>query len=265
MPKNLITHMENTNTTNTGLSKLAPALIKAVAETQDVHADSTNPFHKSKYASLSAHLKAIKPIFAKHGLAIIQMPHTGGWDGGVGIKTVIIHESGEMMESAIVIESPSETSTDKSGNNVTKKGFTGQQAGALLSYIRRYALAAVAGVATEDDDAETDRVAQAPARSNYIPNPNASAPAQSSGAAPTASNSSGDEPIIPFGKMKGSRLSELDDYNLDYWANKWEPKPWEKTGKVGPKDLALKAAAQKLWSDRQSNQSNTSSDEDVPF
>jgi hypothetical protein len=207
-------------------------LIKFISETKDVHADSVNPFHKSKYASLAAHLAALKPLAAKHNLAIVQLPESDG--NNVGVRTTIVHKNGMTMSSFIGIP--------------MAPGAKGQDAGALISYLRRYALASVSGVATDDDDAEGDRVAKTTGK--FIPNP-AAAPATTSATPKTQASTDGD-PVVPFGKNKGSKLSELDDYNLDYWANKWEPKPWEKTGKVGPKDLALKAAAVKLWNDRQS-------------
>lgn len=65
--------------------------------------------------------------------------------------------------------------------------------------------------------------------------------------APAASGANAD-PVIPFGNNKGKTISQLSERDLDYWANKWEPRPWEKTGKVSPKDAALKSAAQAHWS-----------------
>jgi hypothetical protein len=62
-----------------------------------------------------------------------------------------------------------------------------------------------------------------------------------------ASAGSGADPVIPFGNQKGKTISQLSERDLDYWANKWEPRPWEKTGKVSPKDAALKDAAVALW------------------
>ena len=64
-------------------------------------------------------------------------------------------------------------------------------------------------------------------------------------AKPTAA--SADDPVIPFGNNKGKTISQLGERDLDYWANKWEPRPWEKTGKVSPKDSALKKKAKELW------------------
>jgi hypothetical protein len=209
---------------------LQKALVSAIAETTDVHADSNNPFHKSKYASLNAHLALIKPIFSKHGLAILQFPCSE--ENAVGISTIIIHEEGGRIEEQAFIPCPA--------------GIDGQKAGSIFSYLRRYALAAVAGVATEDDDANIVSVPSAPkqtytAPSNtgkFIPNPKAS---------PVATGEVDFALQVPFGKAKGTSLQDLPLNDLNYWANTWEPKPWEKTGKVGIKDLSLKSSAQALW------------------
>lgn len=210
---------------------LQKALVLAIAETTNVHADSTNPFHKSKYASLNAHLALIKPIFSKHGLAILQFPV--GDVESVGINTIIIHNEGGRIEENVFIPCP--------------QGMDGQKAGSVFSYLRRYALASVAGVATEDDDANFVSVPSAPkqtytAASNagkFIPNPSVGK---------VATGEVDFSLQVPFGKAKGTSLQDLPLTDLNYWANTWEPKPWEKTGKVGAKDLSLKSSAQALWS-----------------
>ena len=243
-------HMEP----NTNKPKLFAALVKAIAETTDVHADATNPFHKNKYATLSAHLKTIKPIFAKHGLAIIQLP-SSGYEKEVGVCTIIIHESGESIQHSVHVPA---------GENMT-----GQQAGALISYLRRYALAAAAGIATEDDDAESDRTARPSAPQavapKFIPGP-----AASSAPAPTAVVSSGGRAdidpsiVLPFGKNKGQAIGSVGIEDLKYWATTWEPRPYEKTGKVTPKDTKLKATAVALYELATSGSSEETQDE-VPF
>lgn len=239
---------------NTNKPKLFAALVKAIAETTDVHADATNPFHKNKYATLQAHLKTIKPIFAKHGLAIIQLP-SSGYEKEVGVCTIIIHESGESIQHSVHVPV---------GDSVT-----GQQAGALISYLRRYALAAAAGIATEDDDAEADRVvrsapqASAPAP-KFIPGP-----AAASTPAPTAVVSTGRADIdpsivLPFGKNKGQAIGSVGIDDLKYWATSWEPRPFEKTGKVTAKDAKLKATAVALYELASSGSSEETQDE-IPF
>jgi hypothetical protein len=71
---------------------LFKSLVDFIEASKDIHADSTNPFHRNRYASLSAHLLALKPLAAKHGLAIIQMPI--GDSESVGVRTLVIHACG---------------------------------------------------------------------------------------------------------------------------------------------------------------------------
>jgi len=258
--------MENNNSEQANNSELYTAIIKAMAETKDIVADSNNPFHKSKYASLSAHLSVIKPIFAKHGLAILQMPSSStsvfaDEHMGVGLKTIIIHTNGTKIESTCLIP--------------VEKGSTGQQAGALISYLRRYALASVAGVATDDDDAEFDRVVKSVSQNSttkYIPNPNAnkasatpSLPAPVSAPASNGSSIGDIDPSIPvpFGNSKGTPVGDLPLSDLTYWATKWEPRPYEKTGKVTAKDAKLKATAVALY--EMASGGNAEASDDVPF
>lgn len=242
----------NTQENQIALNK---ALVACIAETQDIVADSKNPFHKNQYASLSAHLSALKPIFAKHGLAVLQFPI--GDSESVGVRTIILHKDGGSISSDALV--PSE------------KGMSGQNAGALYSYVRRYSLASVAGCATEDCDAETDRIAKSSKEvvtlgttktSKYIPNPNAKAvPASSL--------------VVPFGDAKGVPLSELpiksEDRSkkcadLNYWANAWQPKPFGDNPNPSPKDLAIKAEAKRLWDIAQGvAPSEPQAQDEIPF
>lgn len=265
---------ENNNTMNTQSTiNINKALVAAIAETKDIHADSTNPFHKSKYASLSAHLSSIKGIFAKHGLAVLQFP-AGGEYNGVGVTTRIIHTSGEYIEQTICVPVP-EKVTVKDGVTVTEKNFKGQDAGSLISYLRRYALASVAGVATEDDDAETDRISQSASvtTTNYIPNEKAAPVSKPSAAASVeATVAPHDFPIqdvpdldsilMPFGKNKGNRLVDLSENDWSWIVNKMELKPFN--GKISAKDIKLKNAARILLAGGKSSQQEDEIDE-VPF
>lgn len=250
-------------------AELFSAIAKSLIETKDIAPDSTNPFHKSKYASLSAHLNYIKPIFAKNGLAILQFPtsavDTYSWTknekhiGAVGIKTIVIHKNGESIEESCIIP--------------IDVGTSGQQAGAILTYLRRYALASVAGVATEDDDAEIDRIAKSASKPTYTAVRKVDYPP----AEPAVATTQYPEPIgpkqdidpslvIPFGNNKGKTIGELGLNDLSYWATKWEPRPWEKTGKVSPKDAKLKATALALYENMQNDSaSQEETSDEVPF
>lgn len=119
------------------IAKLSAALVKAQAEMSGAVKDSANPFFKSSYADLNSVIKAIKEPFAKHGLAYTQFPITG--DNGIGVTTRLIHESGEWIECGFFLP-------------LTKNDP--QAAGSAITYARRYALQAMAGIPAVDDDAE---------------------------------------------------------------------------------------------------------------
>lgn len=230
------------------LSELYIALGNVHSETKDIVADDFNPHFKSKFASLSAHLSYLKPLFHKHGLTVIQLPTSEYHDNGIGIKTIIAHKNGTSIESSCIVP--------------VGEQATGQQAGAILTYLRRYCLASIGGLATTDDDCEADRVVKTASAPVAVKK---SAPIATFVAPHTGSVGIDFELAVPFGKNKGTALSALPDSDLDYWANKWEPKPWEKTGKVGAKDQSLKKSAQALWALKQNGEPESESQDEVPF
>lgn len=239
---------------------LVKALVAFVSEAQDVHADSDNPFHKSRYASLQAHLLALKPLAKKHGLAIIQMP-IGDIDA-VGIRNIIVHQDGGMLSCNALVPAD--------------KGMSGQQAGSLYSYVRRYSLASIAGIATEDDDAESDRVAKTAPKKEYVKletKPTASGTKFIPN--PTAKPSAGGEVVAPFGDLKGTPLKELPLKSTDrsvkfgdlnYFANVWKPKPFGDNTEISPRDLRVKAEAERLWAIANGDLPEpTDTQDEVPF
>ena len=115
---------------------LAAALAKAQGEVENASKNAANPHFKSRYADLAEVLNTVRPVFAKHGLAVTQFP---SFDGGVAhVETILTHSSGEWM--AGTASAP-----------VSKQDAQG--VGSAITYLRRYSLAAVAGIAQEDDDA----------------------------------------------------------------------------------------------------------------
>lgn len=120
------------------INKLAMALVKAQSEMGGAVKDAKNPFFKSNYADLTSVIKTIKEPFANNGLAYIQFPINA--DKAVGVTTRIIHESGEWLEQDYLLP-------------LVKADP--QSAGSALTYARRYALVAMAGIPTVDDDAES--------------------------------------------------------------------------------------------------------------
>ena len=140
------------------INELAGALSKAQGELENASKSSNNPHFKSKYADLAEVLNTIRPVFSLHGLAVTQCPSFEA--GIVSVETVLMHSSGQWMSS--VVSAP-----------CTKQDAQG--VGSAITYCRRYALAAVAGIAQEDDDANSS-VGYAP-RQQAAPAPKAQAPA----------------------------------------------------------------------------------------
>jgi hypothetical protein len=99
--------------------------------------DAANPFFKSKYADLGAVVKAVKEPFAENGLCYVQFPIAE--ENRIGITTRLMHNSGEWLEQDF---------------SIPYAQIDPQKAGSVLTYFRRYSLAAVAGVPQVDDDAE---------------------------------------------------------------------------------------------------------------
>ncbi len=127
------------------ITHLATALAKAQAEMPVAVFDATNPFLKSKYASLGSVIQASRPILAKHKLSLVQFPvsdGTSGKDGTnvVGVESILMHESGEFVSERVVIPLTEE------------KGKTKVQcAGSTLTYLRRYSWASILGMYSDED------------------------------------------------------------------------------------------------------------------
>lgn len=118
------------------MKELFTAFAKAQAEMEAASKDSNNPFFKSKYADLNSVMGAVKPAFAKHGLAFVQVCHDA--ENAAKVETIIVHESGDQISAGCV--------------SVPVSKHDAQGYGSALTYARRYSLAAAAGVGAEDDD-----------------------------------------------------------------------------------------------------------------
>jgi hypothetical protein len=156
------------------IQNLATALAAAQFEIKPADLDAINPFLKNKYASLGSVIEAARPVLKAHGLSVSQFAE--GSDGYVSVTTVLAHESGEWMRSTISLPL------------VDEKGKSGAQvAGSIITYLRRYALAAVLGMyADEDTDGNapqaTPQRRQRVAASKQVETPAQDAPAPYNGA-----------------------------------------------------------------------------------
>lgn len=128
------------------INELANALSKAQAEMRGASKDGLNPHRKSKYATLDSIWDACREPLSKNGLSISQLISQEG--ESVFLTTMLMHASGQWIDSIVPV------TNGKAGP---------QELGASLTYMRRYSLAAIAGVTVgEDDDGEE-------AQKNHIP------------------------------------------------------------------------------------------------
>ena len=121
------------------IGALAAALSKAQADITGALKDSSNPFFKSKYADLASCWDACRKQLAANNLAVIQTIYVHWESGQTMLATTLVHSSGEWIRSDLP---------------VLAKDLSPQAQGSGITYARRYALAAIVGLAQIDDDAE---------------------------------------------------------------------------------------------------------------
>lgn len=126
------------------IAELAKALSATQGELEDAAKTAINPAFKSpdkpkgsSYADLAEVLQTIRPVAARHGLSFVQgVGYTA--EDGAEITTRLMHSSGQWVQETLNVP-------------VVKKDAQGL--GSALTYGRRYSIAAMFGIAQDDDDA----------------------------------------------------------------------------------------------------------------
>ena len=232
------------------MSELAKALAQAQGEfpvierSKDVRVQTkSGGSYTFAYAPLDSILNIVRPVLSKHGLAISQL--LANVNGQPALKTMLLHEGGEVIQDSCPLPS--------------NGSLSAQEFGSLVTYFRRYALVAVLGIATEEDDdgnhASGNVSGAAPPTRSSAPESDeayeeylaASEHAQRPGALPS-------EQVIHFGKNKGVKLGELTPAQL-----RWYAEDWKVQDDPSPYDARLKMAAQSL------HRGEDLADFDIPF
>jgi hypothetical protein len=115
------------------MSELAKALVKAQGQIKGAVKDANNPHFKTKYADLASVWDACRKPLTDNGLSVAQYTTTEG----PALVTRLMHVSGESIEGVTPLI-------------MVKQDM--QALGSAITYARRYGLAAMVGVAPEDDD-----------------------------------------------------------------------------------------------------------------
>lgn len=120
------------------IEKIAEALSGLQGELHDAYKSSSG--YGYKYAELTTVYETIRPLLKKFGLSVTQP--VGGSNNMIELNTILMHSSGQYISS--VIQFPVDL-TNKKMNSL-------QAAGSTITYLRRYCLCSIVGIATTDDD-----------------------------------------------------------------------------------------------------------------
>lgn len=125
------------------ITELAKALLAVQKTMLPANKDATNPFTRSKYASLNSVMDTCRSALLDNGIWLCQYPVPIDAPNSLGLMTKLTHaESGQWQSSLAVVPLPK---ADPQGM------------GSAITYARRYALTSMLGMVTEDDDGEAAR------------------------------------------------------------------------------------------------------------
>lgn len=117
------------------INEIASALAKAQSKMALAERDTMNPFFNKTYADLASVWEACRGPLTENGLSVIQCPSADGTM--VTVDTMLLHASGQWFSSSLTV--------------VSKKDDA-QGIGSVITYLRRYSLQSMVGVAPDDDD-----------------------------------------------------------------------------------------------------------------
>lgn len=166
------------------INELASALAKAQPNIKPAKKDKSNPFFKSKYADFPTIWNACEKPLNDQGLAVVQALDFLG--NQLVLITKLMHTSGQWISSVAPI--------------LPVKNDP-QAYGSAISYMKRYALAALVGVSVEDEDDDANT---------------ASAPSHNG-------NSRANIQVATIGKVRGKELEEMlleceGEYQKRFWS-----------------------------------------------
>ena len=117
--------------------ELSKAFAKMQKELEQPFKNANNPFFKSKYVPLENVVDSITKASSKHGLSFTQFPSSDE-NGNVTVGTMVMHESGEWIEYDPICMKPVKNDP--------------QAVGSAIIYAKRYALSAIFGITSDNDD-----------------------------------------------------------------------------------------------------------------
>lgn len=134
--------------------ELSKAFAKMQMELEQPLKNANNPFFKSKYVPLENVVDSITRASSKHGLSFTQFPSSDE-NGNVTVGTMVMHESGEWIEYDPICMKPVKNDP--------------QAVGSAITYAKRYALSAIFGITSDNDDDGNEATQLVKATSKAVP------------------------------------------------------------------------------------------------
>ena len=128
--------------TSDSVKEIMPAIL-SVTDKMQASKDGKNPHFRSDYMTLDGILNSVKPVLKDVGIVILQSVDNNMEvfsDKATSIiecHTKLLHESGEYLESKCIVHA----------DKMTPQGY-----GSAITYVRRYGITTMLGIAEADDD-----------------------------------------------------------------------------------------------------------------
>ncbi|WP_107950893.1 ERF family protein [Lysinibacillus parviboronicapiens] len=182
------------------IAALAKALSQFQAKVKQPLKDKDNPFFKSKYVPLENVVEAITATSGEYGLSFIQFPLNDP-NGRVGVTTLLMHESGEWIESEPIFATPAKQDA--------------QGAGSVITYLKRYSLSALFGITSDEDDDGNGAIHDEHSQQSSQAQQQNQQPYRSNIQMPTNPQEAGAIQLA-FGKHKGKTLGQIWREDMSY-------------------------------------------------
>lgn len=191
------------------VNELAAALALAQGEMMSAARTQINPAFRSSYADLASVWDACRMPLSKNGLAVVQTTE-GMVDGNITITTTLLHSSGQWLRGCLTVP--------VRGRSVTQGRAEpdAQAIGSAITYARRYALAAMVGIAPEDDDGAAASTKDTGGETPYKA-PATKPPARGGPTMPPPPKQS-PSPMVEAAVVMGAEVESLGD-DMAAWAN----------------------------------------------
>lgn len=130
-------------------AEFTPALKENEAKIKGTSKQGAAYEYGYKYADLAANISAVRPALNKHGIALMHF-NDSDLERQVASVSCSLHLGEQFISMSV--EAPA----------MGQNGFNVQSLGATWTYLRRYTLQSLCGLATEDDDGASIATSNAP-------------------------------------------------------------------------------------------------------